>query len=99
MFSKWFQVEGMQSGAYHRIRQFLVQNFLFGQEATFGDNDSFLDNGIIDSTGVLELVSFLEVQFGIKVDDEDLVPANLDSLARVVGFVERKAKDALHLAG
>ncbi|MCE9535905.1 MAG: acyl carrier protein, partial [Nitrospirae bacterium] len=53
---------------------------------------SFLESGIIDSTGVLELVSFLEEQFKVKVEDEDLIPANLDSVNAIVRYVEKKRK-------
>jgi acyl carrier protein len=73
------------------IRQFVVDNFLFGQtDRPIGDSDSFLDSGIIDSTGVLELISFLELRYEISIADEELVPANLDSVDRVSSFVERK---------
>ncbi|MEP7242425.1 MAG: acyl carrier protein [Gammaproteobacteria bacterium] len=73
------------------IRQFIVENFLFGQRSKqLGDDDSFLDGGIIDSTGVLELIAFLEEKYGISIEDEELVPANLDSVTRVATFVERK---------
>jgi acyl carrier protein len=72
------------------IRAFVVQNFMFGQGDRLADEESFLEAGIIDSTGVLELVGFLETTYGIAVADEELVPANLDSVARVARFVERK---------
>lgn len=74
-----------------KIRKFINDNFLFGQgESSFTDDDSFLDKGIIDSTGVLELVAFLEEQFGIKVEDEELVPENLDSTNNLVNFINSK---------
>ena len=73
------------------IRAFIIENFLFGQcTEEFSDQDSFLEKGIIDSTGVLELVSFLEEKYGIKVEDEDLLPDILDSVDRVVAFIDRK---------
>ena len=73
------------------IRNFIVENFLFGDTANpLNDEDSFLENGIIDSTGVLELVSHLEETFEIKVEDEELIPDNLDSIANVVKYLERK---------
>jgi acyl carrier protein len=75
------------------VRNFVIQNFLFGRGGTLGDADSFLEAGIIDSTGVLELVGFLETTYGISVADEDLVPANLDSVERVARFVERKVNE------
>jgi acyl carrier protein len=70
-----------------RLRQFIVDTFFVDR---FSDDESFLRSGIIDSTGMMELVAFLEREFAIKVADKELVPENLDSLARVSAFVERK---------
>lgn len=73
------------------VRRFVVENFLFGEDdGSLQLEDSFLDSGVIDSTGVLELVTFLEQQYEIKIDDTELVPDNLDSIARVSGFIRRK---------
>ena len=72
------------------IRSYIVENFLFGDDAGLQDDSSFLDEGIMDSTAALELVDFLEKQFSIKVEDEELIPKNLDSINNVVAFVGRK---------
>jgi acyl carrier protein len=76
----------------NKLRNFVVENFLFGQsDAKFADDQtSFLGAGIIDSTGVLELVHFLEEQFAIKVLDQELVAENLDSIDNLVRFVSWK---------
>jgi acyl carrier protein len=76
-----------------KIKKFINQTFLRGGEANPGlENDtSFLEKGIVDSTGVLELVTFLEETFSIKVEDEELVPENLDSVNNLVNFVSQKA--------
>ena len=73
-----------------KIRAFVVENFLFGEDKDLKDETSFLDEGIIDSTGILELVSYLEEEFRITVEDEDLVPEKLDSIDNVVGYLQRK---------
>lgn len=73
------------------IRAFIVENFLFGDDTqTLAPDTSLIENDYVDSTGILELVSFLEERFGIKVTDADIVPANLDSIARISAFVSRK---------
>ena len=72
------------------LRQFIKENFLYGEDATFSENDSFLEMGLIDSTGVLELVTFVEDHFAVTIDDEELVPDNLDSIDRLVRFIETK---------
>lgn len=75
-----------------KVRQYVLDKLLFGRTEVVVDGDtSFLESGIIDSTGVLELVAFLEEEFHVKVEDEDLIPANLDSVNAVTRFLERKA--------
>ncbi|PWK76994.1 acyl carrier protein [Aminobacter sp. AP02] len=70
------------------IRTFIVDNFLFGDENhPLTDDTSLIENDLIDSTGILELVAFLEQRFAIAVNDSDIVPANLDSIARISSFV------------
>lgn len=72
------------------LRKFIKENFLFGGDDTFSDQDSFLELGIIDSTGVLELVTFLEAEYQITIEDDELVPENLDSINSLVRFIEVK---------
>ena len=72
------------------VRAFIIENFLFGDESqSFSETDSFLKSSLIDSTGILELVHFIEQRFGITVEDEEMIPENLDSLENVVRFVAR----------
>ncbi len=83
-----------------QIRDFIVENFLFGDSARLpGDDMSLIDNDVVDSTGVLELVAFLEERFGIAVADADIVPANLDSVERIAAYVERVSPVERRLAG
>ena len=76
-------------GIAETFRSFITTNFYVADPAALSD-DSLLDAGIIDSTGVLDLIGFIEQQFGITVADEELVPENLDTVNRLVQFVERK---------
>ena len=74
-----------------KIRAFIFDNFLFDAEESALQNDtSFLEQGIIDSTGVLELVDWLEEEFNISVDDEELLPENLDSVNLLSAYITRK---------
>jgi acyl carrier protein len=75
----------------NEIQAFVIRNFLFGQQdVQLAGSDSLMERGIIDSTGVLELVGFLEQSYKISVQDEDIVPENLDSIDALVAFVERR---------
>lgn len=73
-----------------RLKQFIIDNFLFGDDNGFADDTSFLEEGIIDSTGMLELITFLEEEFSIQLDDEELIPENLDSINNLIAFLARK---------
>lgn len=70
------------------VRNFIQKNFFVSD--VLGDEDSLLDHGVIDSTGVLEVVEFVESEFGIRVADEEMLPENFDSIARIAAFVERR---------
>jgi acyl carrier protein len=77
-----------------QIRDFVAENFLLGQDdKTFSDTDSFMERGIIDSTGVLQLVAFLQDTYEIAVEDDELSPDNLDTLASVAAYVCRKKRE------
>ena len=73
-----------------QIRNFILENFLLENPEDLVDDESMLEKGIIDSTGVLELVGFIESTFEIKVEDEELIPENLDSIKNIVAYLERK---------
>lgn len=74
------------------LRKFILENYMFtDDDGALKNNDSFLDMGIIDSTGILEVIFFLEESFGIKVEDEEMVPENLDSIDNLVAFIARKS--------
>ncbi len=72
------------------VRSFVIRNFLFGRDEKLTDDQSFLEAGIIDSTGILELVAFLEKTYGIQLEDEELVPENLDSINNISCFLLAK---------
>lgn len=72
------------------IRAYIVDSFLLGDDDGLDDDASLIEAGVVDSTGIVEIVTYLEETFGIEVDDDDLVPENLDSISRLAAFVDRK---------
>jgi acyl carrier protein len=73
-----------------QIRSFVLANFYVADPAQVPDHRSLLEQGIIDSTGVLEIIGFIESTFGIAVEDEEMIPSNLDSIDGIARFVQRK---------
>lgn len=78
------------NGLKDKIRMFIIENFLFGNNDNLEDNSSFLEEGILDSTGILELVGFIEEEFNITVKDEELIPEYLDSINNVTAYLQNK---------
>ena len=75
-----------------KVRAYILENFLFtDDESALNSADSFLEKGILDSTGILEVIYFLEDEFDLKVEDEEMVPENLDSVTNIVKFVGSKS--------
>jgi len=73
-----------------KIRTFIVDNFLFGDGSNLANDTSFLEERIIDSTGILQIISYIEEEFDIKINDEEIIPENLDSLSNINVFLNRK---------
>ncbi len=73
-----------------KIRSFIVDNFLFGDGSSLTNDTSFLEERIIDSTGILQIISFIEEEFDIRINDDEILPENLDSLSNITVFVNKK---------
>lgn len=73
------------------IRDFIVTNYLFGDDSRAPEDDQdLLLTGIVDSTGILELIEFLESSFGIQVLDTETIPDNLGSITNLTRYVGEK---------
>ena len=74
-----------------KIRDYILDNYLFtDDQSALSNEDSFLDKGIIDSTGIMEVIFFLEEDFGIQVEDDEMIPENLDSVKNLVAYIGKK---------
>ena len=76
--------------AERKVFEFIIENFLFGDQNAFNSNTSFLEENIIDSIGFMELVSFLEDTFEITINDDELIAENLDTITNITKFLEYK---------
>jgi len=74
-----------------KLRTFILENYLFTEDESELDNaDSFLESGIIDSTGILEVITFIQDELEIMVEDDDMIPENLDSVNNILAYVAKK---------
>lgn len=85
----------MSDSLRSEIRDFILANYLFTNDASaIGLDDSLLGKGIVDSTGMLEIIFFIEEKLGVKVKDEEMIPANLDSVNKIADFVASRRRAA-----
>ncbi len=73
-----------------RVREFISEFFYVTDPAALEDDRSLIDSGIVDSTGMMDVIVFLETEYGFHVEDEEMVPENLESIGQITRFVERK---------
>src|SRR5882762_6928401 len=74
----------------NKIRQFILKNLYYAEDAFIGDEASFLETGVIDSMGVMELVAFIQSEFGVEAAQQEIVVENFDSIRKLADFVRRK---------
>jgi len=74
----------------NKIRQFILKNLYYAEEAFIGDEVSFLETGVIDSMGVMELVAFVRSEFGVEAARKEIVVENFDSIRKLADFCAEK---------
>jgi acyl carrier protein len=80
----------MSADPVARIRTFILGQFPLARKRGVGDDDPLLGQGILDSLGILEVVAFVEREFEITVEDDELVPESFESIGSIARFVDRK---------
>lgn len=74
------------------VRQFILTKFPLARKKQVKTSDALLESGMVDSQGVLEVVNFIEQEYSIIVDDDDLVPENFQTIDRIVGYIQSKTR-------
>jgi acyl carrier protein len=73
------------------VRKYIIDNFLLGGGDDLNDHTLLMEAGFLDSTSAMELVQFLEATFAISIDDDEVVPENLNSIDYIANFVGKKS--------
>ena len=74
-----------------KIADFVERHLLARADRTaVARDESLIAGGLLDSLAVVELTAFVERAFGIKVEDEEVVPANFETIQKIAAFVARK---------
>jgi methoxymalonate biosynthesis acyl carrier protein len=74
-----------------KIRKFIESNLVvFEDEAEFSDSDNIFEMGFVNSLFAMKLVNYIEQEFGITVDNDDLEISNFSSVDRIYQYIEGK---------
>jgi acyl carrier protein len=76
------------------LLEFVNKDLLGNRSPAIDERTSLLSNGTIDSIGLTEILAFIERATGVKVPDEEIAPANFDSVAAIAHMVERLEREA-----
>ncbi len=82
-----------------RTRAYISENFLYmRRDFRLEDTHSLLASGIIDSMGVMEVIAFIESEFGVEIDDEDVTEENLGSIRAISRYVVARSEASTKVA-
>jgi acyl carrier protein len=73
-----------------RVRAFITEFFYVTDSSALADDLSLIDSGLVDSTGMMDVIVFLESEYGFHVEDDEMIPENLESIDLIAAFVRRK---------
>src|SRR5438067_8900373 len=71
------------------LRDYLAREILPpGESAGFGDEDNLFER--VNSMETIRLVAHIEKEYGIEVDDHEMIPENLGSIRLLADLIRRK---------
>ncbi len=77
--------------AEDKIRKFVIDDLRWeGKPGDLKEDTSLID-GAMDSLGIVKTISFLERDFGIKVDEDEILPENFETIGALADFARRKS--------
>lgn len=74
-----------------KVRTFIVEELNWdGSPSELTDEYPLIDRHVLDSLGLFQLVSFIEAEFGVSIDDEELTPEHFGTLQEIARLVQAK---------
>jgi acyl carrier protein len=74
------------------MKSFIRAELIYEDDQDFDENTNLIQRGIVDSMSLVRLISFIEEQYDIRVQDEDIVPEHFSSLNTIANFIARRRK-------
>lgn len=72
-----------------RIKQFILKTAYVSDDQVVNDTLIF-SQGIMDSMGFMSLISFIEESFSVRINDDELLETNFESIDAIEAFIIKK---------
>lgn len=74
-----------------KIEKFIIEELIVGsKKSSLDPNESLISTGVLDSLALLQLIEFLQEEFGAKIEDEELLAENFQSINAIMAFLKKK---------
>ena len=74
-----------------KIKEFIKSNFVIEDEnVEFSDSDNFFALGFVNSLFAMKLVNFLEQEFNITIENDDLDISNFNTVNNIIALISKK---------
>ena len=72
-----------------KLKNFIIENYHLSAE-DFTEETSLVNSGIIDSMGIVELVTYIEENFDLVIEDDQITTENFESINNILKFISEK---------
>ncbi|WP_270171072.1 acyl carrier protein [Paenibacillus sp. SYP-B4298] len=78
---------------YEIVKNFIQQNLIiFEEDVEIQADDNIFALGFVNSLFAMQLLQFIEREFAITVDNEDLEIANFSTLNKIISLIDKKTQ-------
>ena len=79
-----------------KIRDFILENLvILEDDSDLLDSDNIFELGYVNSLFAMKLLNYVESEFDIKVENEEMDIKNFSSVDAIAQLVERKGSNSL----
>ena len=76
---------------HNSIRAFIERHLVI-DEAVFSDSDNIFEMGFVNSLFAMQLLTYVQNEFNIVIDDDDIEISNFSSIDNIVNLIEKKTR-------
>jgi len=76
-----------------KVRKYIEDNLIvFGEKVDFTDEDNIFVRGFVNSLFAMKLLTYVEQEFNLVVESEDMEISNFSSVNSIVKLIEKKVR-------